>query len=178
TQPGKGSVTINGDNTITYTPQSNYSGSDSFSYIVSDGAGGSASAMVLVTVTPSNDAPVAQDGVVNVNEDSSVNTSMVATDVDSASLNYSVVTPPSHGTLVITNINTGAYTYTPEPNYNGTDSFTFKVNDGEVDSNVATVNITVNSINDAPVANNNLVNVAEDSSASIVLEATDADANT
>lgn len=178
TQPGKGSVIINGDNTITYTPQANYSGSDSFSYMVSDGAGGSASAMVLVTVNPINDAPVAQNGIVNVNEDSSVSTSMVATDVDSTSLTYSVITAPTHGTLVVTNANTGAYTYTPNNNYNGTDSFTFKVSDGQIDSNVATVNITVNSINDAPVANNNLVTVVEDTATAVVLDATDADNDT
>jgi hypothetical protein len=63
----------------------------------------------------------------------------VATDVDSATLTYSVVGAASHGTVTITNPTTGAYSYAPALNYNGTDSFTFKANDGSLDSNVATV---------------------------------------
>ena len=61
---------------------------------------------------------------------------------------------PAHGTLTVFNTATGAFTYTPNRNYNGPDSFTFKANDGAVDSNTATVRITVDPVNDAPVANN------------------------
>jgi hypothetical protein len=63
---------------------------------------------------------------------------LAATDIDSSSLTYSIVTQPSHGTVTITNTATGAYKYTPSANYNGADSFTFKANDGTADSNTAT----------------------------------------
>ncbi|WP_298434851.1 Ig-like domain-containing protein, partial [Geobacter sp.] len=71
---------------------------------------------------------------------------------DSTSLTYSIVSPATKGTVTITNTATGAYSYTPNANYNGSDSFTFKANDGTADSNAATVNITVTAVNDAPTA--------------------------
>ena len=75
---------------------------------------------------------------------------MAGTDLDGNTLTFAKVADPSHGTVSI-NATTGAYTYTPVGNYNGSDSFTFKVNDGTVDSAVATVSITVAAVNDAPV---------------------------
>ena len=72
------------------------------------------------------------------------------TDIDSASVTAAAVTGPAHGTLTL-NPN-GSFTYNPAANYNGPDSFSYKANDGSLDSNVATVNLTVTSVNDAPVA--------------------------
>ncbi|HEX8833917.1 MAG TPA: LamG-like jellyroll fold domain-containing protein, partial [Abditibacteriaceae bacterium] len=96
-----------------------------------------------------NDAPVAKDADVSTNEDTVFNGQLVATDATNDPRTYSKVSGPSHGTATV-NAN-GTFTYTPAPNYHGPDSFTFKANDGTVDSNVATVNITVNSVDDAPV---------------------------
>ncbi|PYQ97912.1 MAG: hypothetical protein DMF97_13405, partial [Acidobacteria bacterium] len=75
-----------------------------------------------------------------------------ATDIDGPSLTYSLVTTgaAAHGTVTITNASTGAYSYTPDANYNGPASFTFKANDGTLDSNTATISITVTAGNDAP----------------------------
>jgi hypothetical protein len=103
-----------------------------------------------VVLTAVNQAPVAVGATLTVDEDTVGSGVLVATDVDSPALTYSVVGNASHSTVTITNTATGAYTYTPTPNYNGPDAFTFKTNDGLVDSNTSTVSIIVNSVNDAP----------------------------
>jgi hypothetical protein len=88
---------------------------------------------------------------VTTNEDAAKAITLTATDAEGSPLTYTVVTQPTHGTLTGT---APALTYTPAANYNGPDSFTFKANDGTVDSSVATVSITVTAVNDAPVAGN------------------------
>src|SRR5207248_7177809 len=84
---------------------------------------------------------------------------LLASDVDGDLLTFSIVTNPAHGTL---SGNGASRTYTPAKDYNGTDSFTFKANDGTVDSNIATVRITINAVNDPPVAINDTVSTNED----------------
>src|SRR5207302_8687149 len=81
--------------------------------------------------------------------------------VEGSALAYSVVANASHGSVLL-NGSTGSYTYTPVANYNGPDSFTFKANDGSLDSNVATVNLTVTAVNDAPIASGGSFSTAED----------------
>jgi hypothetical protein len=100
--------------------------------------------------------------------------SLLASDPDNDSITYIILSGPSHGTL------TGAppsVTYTTTSNYSGPDSFTFKTNDGTSDSNVATVLITINQLNDAPTAQNQSVSVSEDTEKTITL-ASDVDGNT
>ena len=97
-----------------------------------------------------NDAPVADAGAVTTDEDTAKAITLHASDVEGDTLTYSIVSGPAHGTLSGSGTNR---TYTPAANYNGSDSFTFKANDGTASSNVATVSITVNPVNDAPVAN-------------------------
>jgi VCBS repeat-containing protein len=129
------------------------------SFTFNDGGnvgGGALSSNTLtqtVAVTPVDNASVAQNGSASGNEDSAITGSAVATDVDSPSLTYSLVGSEGgaqHGTVTFTNAATGAYTYTPAANFNGTDTFTFKANDGSLDSNTATITITVGPVNDAP----------------------------
>lgn len=96
---------------------------------------------------PSNRAPSATSQTVTLDEDTSKVIFLSASDPDGNPIRY-IITPPANGTLSGSAPN---LIYTPNPNYNGTDNFTFKVNDGKVDSNTAVVAITVNSINDAPV---------------------------
>ena len=95
-----------------------------------------------------NQAPVSENQNVSLNEDGSLIIQLSATDADGDSLSYSV-NQPDHGTLSGSGT---SWTYTPAANYNGADAFTFKANDGSLDSNVYTVSITVNPVNDAPVA--------------------------
>src|SRR5207244_5907748 len=106
-------------------------------------------ATVSTTVTAANDAPVANSMATSLNEDSSKAITLTATDVDGNRLTHSIVTMPAHGTLTGT---PPSVTYVPAANYHGLDSFTFKANDGTADSNTATVSLTINSVNDAPVA--------------------------
>src|SRR5205085_2689599 len=95
-----------------------------------------------------NDAPVCADKNVLTNEDTTLNDSVACTDVDSPSLSYAKVAGPSHGTATVNA--DGTFSYAPAANFNGRDSFTYKANDGTLDSNVATVSITVGAVNDAP----------------------------
>ncbi|MCD4815700.1 MAG: tandem-95 repeat protein, partial [Methanosarcinales archaeon] len=166
-----GTVTLSG-NTATYTPTSNYNGADSFTFKANDGIVDSNTATVSITVTGVNNAPVASDQSITTPEDTSVDITLSATDVDGDALTYSIVGDPSHGTVALSG-NTA--TYTPDANYNGADSFTFKANDGIVDSNTATVSITVTAVDDAPVASDQSVTTPEDTSVDITLSATDAD---
>jgi VCBS repeat-containing protein len=125
-----------------------------------------------------NDAPVANNDSYATNEDTTLTIAAPGvlandTDVDGNSLTAALVTGPSHGTLTL-NAN-GSFTYTPTLNYNGPDSFTYKANDGNLDSNTATVSITVNTVNDAPVANPDSATVAKNSSVAINALANDSD---
>ena len=84
----------------------------------------------------------------------------MASDVESTSLTYAVVDQPSHGSVTLSQ--DGTFSYTPNGDYSGTDSFTYKVNDGSRDSDVATVDLTVNPVNDAPTAQNGSASGDED----------------
>jgi len=141
TQPAHGASGSNGDGTLTYTPDLNYNGTDNFNYTISDGNGGIDTSTVNITVNPVNDPPAANDQTVTLNEDETASITLTASDADGDTLSYQIVSSPSHGTLTgsVPNL-----TYTPAENYNGSDFFTFNANDGMVDSNDATVTITVN----------------------------------
>ena len=141
--PAHGTATANADGTIGYTPAANYSGADSFSYTINDGQGGSATAVVSVTVTDVNDAPVAADDAASTNEDTPVAIAVLANDSDgdSATLTPIVVSGPANGSATVEA--DGSITYAPAANFNGTDSFTYKASDGAAESGVVTVTITV-----------------------------------
>jgi VCBS repeat-containing protein len=147
------------------TPPLNFNGDLSITVTATDSGGLSASSAFALNITPVNDAAVAANGTASGNEDNAITGTVTATDIDSPALTYSVVTGPANGTLSL-NAATGAYVYTPNANYNGSDSFTFRANDGSIDSNVATVNLAVAAVNDAPVISEPLRigNIAEDTS--------------
>ncbi|MGI9036251.1 MAG: Ig-like domain-containing protein [Pyrinomonadaceae bacterium] len=106
---------------------------------------------MTITVNEVNKAPVAENAAVSLDEDTTVLIFLKATDVDlpANKLTYSIVSNPAHGILTGTDPN---LIYQPNPDFNGSDSFTFKANDGSLDSNTATVSINVRPVNDAPVA--------------------------
>ena len=145
----------------TYTPNSNYVGSDSFTFKVNDGTLDSSTATISIDVTAVNDAPIAQDLNLNTNEDTDLNFNLLGTDVDGDTLTYTIISSTTNGTL---NCTVDACVYSPNANYVGSDSFTYKVNDGTIDSNIATGTITVSSINDTPVTSNDSVSTNEDTS--------------
>ena len=276
-QPSHGTLSGIAPN-LTYTPDLNYNGSDSFTYTANDGKANSNTATVNITVTPVNDAPVlAAIGGKSINEEvqlaftasatdvdlpantlafslvgapaganidaqsgaftwtpteaqgpgsftfsvrvadngnpiltdeesitvvvAEVNIAPVAdadsystpedtalvvtapgvldgdSDVDGNALTAHVVTAPAHGQLVLSP--DGSFTYTPAAEYSGSDSFTYVARDGAADSNVATVSITVVSVNDAPVlaAIGNQASV-EGATINLATSAFDAEANT
>ena len=145
--PANGTLSGTAPN-LTYTPGPNLNGSDSFTFKVNDGDLDSATATVSINVTAVNDAPVAEDQSVATSEDTPVSVTLTGSDVEGSALSFTVLSGPAHGTLSGTAPN---LTYTPNANDNGTDSFTFKVNDGALDSAPATVSITVTPVNDAPI---------------------------
>src|SRR5439155_5374436 len=123
-----------------------------------------------------NDAPVAADDAVTTAEDTAATGNVLANDTDvdaGTTLTAALVGAPAHGTVVMSA--TGEFTYTPAANYNGTDSFTYKASDGEADSNIATVTITVTAVNDAPVAVDDAATTAEDTAVAIAVLANDLD---
>jgi VCBS repeat-containing protein len=160
-----GTTNLANDGTVTYTPAANYNGADSFTYTVSDGNGGTATAKVDVTVNPVNDNPVAADDAKSTDEDTTLtfpssDLKSNDSDVDGDALSVTNVGAASHGTTNLAN--DGTVTYTPAANYNGPDSFTYTVSDGNGGSATAKVDLTVNAVNDAPVANDDTAETAED----------------
>jgi hypothetical protein len=157
---------------LTYTPAADYHGPDAFTFRAHDGQADSGPATVDIVVRPVNDAPVAVDRSLETDEDTLVAVALTATDVDGDVLTYVIVTPPAHGTLGGT---APTLTYTPAAEYHGPDVVTFRARDGAVDSNTATVSITVRSVNDAPVAQDLAVTTDEDTPVPVTLTATDVD---
>ena len=146
--------------TLTYTPTLNLTGADSFTFRVKDASLTSSVATVSIVITNVNDLPVAVAQSVSTDEDTAKAITLTGTDVEGSALIYTVVTQPTKGVLSGT---APALTYTPSANLDGSDSFTFKVNDSTADSVTATVLITINPVNDIPVATNLVVGTLEDS---------------
>ena len=152
TQPGGGSVVINGDETVAYTPASNFNGSDSFDYTIIDGQGGTDTATVTVTVSTGNDAPIAVADSASTDEDIAVTINVLGNDddVDGDTLTVDSVTQPTNGSVLINADQTVAYT--PASNFNGSDNFSYTVTDGQGTTDSANVTVTVIAVEDAPIA--------------------------
>ncbi len=157
---------------LTYTPNANFNGPDSFTFKANDGTADSIVANVSITVTAANDAPTANDGSATIQEDTPGPIAFIGSDPDGETLTYSVVTNPSHGTLSGT---APDLIYAPDTNYNGPDSFTFKANDGTSDSVTATFSIEVIPADDPPIAKAGSATLEEDTSVMITLEGYDPD---
>ncbi|WP_018415791.1 tandem-95 repeat protein [Teredinibacter turnerae] len=176
---GQASVnTANGN--ITYTPNADFNGVDSFSYTVQDTTGDtSASTLVSITITAVNDAPVAVADAVSTDINTPVTIDVAANDsdidvgdsLDTASV--SVVNAPSHGTAQVVN---GSVSYTPTTDYLGDDSFTYTIDDNNgLSSNAATVTISVIDPNSSPSAVNDSATTDEDTPATIAVLSNDSD---
>src|SRR5262245_31328407 len=162
TDPANGSLTFNADGSFSYTPNANFHGTDSFTYKVSDGITESSPTTVTITVTSVNDAPVAVGDSYALNEDAVLTVPAPGvkandTDVEGDPLAAFEVSGPTHGSLTFNP--DGSFTYTPVANYFGPDSFSYKLNDGTVDSATVSVGLTILSVNDAPVAGDDSASV-------------------
>ncbi|EOW9663829.1 tandem-95 repeat protein [Vibrio parahaemolyticus] len=160
--PKNGTVIVNNDGTVTYTPDDNYVGKDTFTYVVTSG-GVSESTTVEVNVTPVNDAPVAKDDTAITDEDTPVTIDVLPndTDVDGDKLSIeSASVPKEQGTVEVVN---GKLVFTPAENFNGDAEITYTVTDGAL-TDQATVKVTVNAVNDTPVVESNVADqtLAED----------------
>ncbi|MDT8439336.1 MAG: tandem-95 repeat protein [Wenzhouxiangellaceae bacterium] len=172
------SFTLNPDGSFDYTPAADFNGSDSFTYLANDGQANSAPATVTITVEPVDDPPLAIAGLASTDEDTPVTITLTGSDADGDSLSFAIGTPPANGSLgAITPIDatTAEVVYTPDPDFNGGDSFSFAVDDGTTASAAAAISITVNAVNDPPVADAQLVNAVEDTPVTIMLTGSDID---
>ncbi|WP_193844447.1 Ig-like domain-containing protein [Flavobacterium hungaricum] len=186
--PSNGTLTLNANGSFTYVHDGSETTTDSFTYKVNDGTVDGNTATVTITVTPVNDAPVAVNDAYTVLEGGTLNVVTASgvlsndTDAENNTLTAVLVSGPSNGTLTL-NAN-GSFTYVHDGSETTTDSFTYKVNDGTIDGNTATVTITVTPVNDAPVANNDAYTVLEGGTLTvtaannILLNDTDAEGNT
>lgn len=157
---------------VTYVPEANYHGPDSFTFTAGDGVLTSSPAMVAVTVTGVNDAPIAHVQLVPATEDTPVTIVLTGVDLDGDALTYGIVDAPTGGALT----GTGAIrTYHPAANQHGEDAFTFTVSDGALTSAPATVRITIAPVEDAPVAVAQALTTAEDTALAVTLAGSDPD---
>jgi cysteine-rich repeat protein len=175
TQPEHGIAAIVDATRVSYTPAGNYHGPDTFTYTVGDGHGGEATAEVAVTVISVNDAPVAVDDAATTNEDSPATIDVVGndSDADGDTLAITAVTQPAHGVAEV--IDGHRVAYTPAPNYDGGDAFTYTIADGNDGTSTATVTLVVNPVNDAPVAQADSASLFEDTFTAIDVVGNDVD---
>jgi len=175
TQGTNGTVTTDGT-TVTYTPTADWSGTDTFSYTVADGNGGSDTASVTVNVTSVNDAPVADPDSASTAEDTAVTIAVLAndSDADGDTLTVTAVTQGANGTVTTDGT---TVTYTPAADWSGTDSFSYTVADGNGGTSTATVTVIVTPVNDAPVASNDSGTTTAGSAVTIAVLTNDSDAD-
>jgi VCBS repeat-containing protein len=164
TSMASGTAIDNGDGTVTYSPNPNFNGYDSFTYTANDGQANSNVATVTINVIPVNDPPVATDDAYATDEDTTLNIAAPGmlgndSDPDGDPLTVVVVTVPQHGSGSIGS--DGSLNYMPDANFSGSDTFSYKASDGTAESNISTVTITVNPINDPPVAGDDSISVDE-----------------
>ena len=157
-----GTVVDNGNGTVTYTPDANFHGTDSFTYRAYDGADYSDPATVTITVDPVNDAPVAVNDAATTPQDTPLIIQALTndTDVDGDILAIDSFTQGANGT--VSDNGDGTLTYTPSGVTTGDDSFTYTVSDGKGGTDTATVNVNVTRVNAAPVAVDDTYTTDED----------------
>lgn len=157
TKPLHGTIVINSNKTITYKPNLNYNGKDSFSYTITDGKNGYSTAIVYITVNPVNDNPLALNDAKTTRGNTSVIIPVLVndSDVDNDNLTVTATSSPLNGVVTLNSDNT--ITYTPNNSFAGRDSFTYTISDGHGGTNTATVNITVNN---PPIAVNDVFNTS------------------
>ncbi|EKO3817097.1 tandem-95 repeat protein, partial [Vibrio harveyi] len=168
----QGTVTIV-DGKLVFTPAENFNGDATISYTISDGQL-TDDATVAVTVNPANDAPVAVNDAVSTDEDTAVTIDVLANDSDPENDTLTITAasvPAEQGTVTIVD---GKLVFTPAENFNGDATISYTISDGQLTDD-ATVAVTVNPVNDAPVAVNDTVSTDEDTAVTIDVLANDSD---
>ena len=139
---------------VSYVHDGSESLSDSFEFFVDDGVGGATGGVFVISVTPVNDAPVAQNDFFSINEGAvlSANDEVLLgndSDPDNAEVGVRLVDPPINGTVEVNS--DGSFIYTHDGSETLADAFTYQLDDGSLSSSIARVEIQVNPVNDAPV---------------------------
>ncbi len=166
TNPGSGTLIFTGNGAFSYVPSSGFYGTDTFSYTVCNADNECDSAVVTIIVHQWSTIPVALDDHFTVQEDGFLfgNVSDNDNDADGDLLVYSVDVGVNYGTLIFNS--DGTFTYTPNPNFYGTDIFVYVACDDDGNCDAATVTIVVTSVNDTPVANDDTYTTEENVSVS------------
>jgi hypothetical protein len=174
-QGANGTVSCEADGDCTYTPAPDFNGSDAFTYDISDGNGGTDTATVNVTVTPVNDPPNAVDDTLTTQEDTpgAVNVLANDTDPDGDALTVTGNSQGANGTVSCEA--DGDCTYTPAPDFNGSDAFTYTISDGNGGTDTAMVNVTVTPVNDLPNAVDDTLATQEDTPGTVNVLTNDTD---
>jgi VCBS repeat-containing protein len=177
TGPSVGQLTFNSDGSFTYVPEENYHGTVTFTYRAFDGVNWSDIATVSLVINPVNDTPVALEDAVTTDEDTPITFGVLANDSDVDGDSFSIV---SHGTAshgVVTLNGDSTFTYTPEANWNGTDSFNYTISDGQGGVDTAQASVTVTPTYDLLAAVHDDFLTEEDTPVTVdVLENDDTDA--
>ena len=178
TGPAEGDVTVNADGTYSFDPGTDFqdlgvgqSRDVSFTYEANDGQGGTSQNDVTVTVTGTNDGPIAEAGTLNASEDgSTVNGSLSASDVDGDTLTYSLVSGPAEGSVTVNA--DGSYSFDPGAGFQDLGvgqsrdvSFTYEASDGQGGTAQNDITVTVTGTNDGPTAEAGTLNASEDGGA-------------
>ena len=174
--PANGSIAINSNGTFVYTPAPNWFGTVTISYLGCNGMNICDSGVLTITVQSINDSVIAQDGTAAINEDALLNgnLSLLTSDVEDAVLTYTITVQPQFGTITLES--NGSFTYQSLDDYFGSDQFTYNACDTQGSCDQGMFSITINSVNDAPVAEYGESYTGEDNSFVWFLpEATDAD---
>jgi len=180
--PSNGSLGSVSGTSVTYTPNANWNGTDTFTYKANDGPADSNTATVTVTVAAVNDLPTTTnysvgDGTEDTNylidvfdtDNSATGTKIVPADIEGSTLTISIVSQGSNGTASVSG---QRITYAPNANWNGTDTVTYKANDGTGDSNTSTITYTIAAVNDIPTAADVTLNLPYESDRSYSIDMT------
>ena len=159
TNVGFGTLTLNLDGSFTYQPNQNFDSIDSFTYVATNGTHNSNNATVTLFVNPINDAPIAQNDTASTPEDTPVTIPVLNNDFD-VDDDFFIINSITQGTNGTITTNGTTVTYTPNLDFNGTDSFVYTISDGILTDN-ATVYVTVGLVNDAPIAQNDTATTLE-----------------
>jgi VCBS repeat-containing protein len=170
-----GTTSVNANGTVHYVPDANYNGGDGFSYSISDGHGGTASATVAVTVSAVNDNPVAVNDTASTSEDTPIDVNVLGndTDVDGDALTLTGVSGAVKGTATL-NVN-GTVHFVPTANANGTGAFQYSISDGHGGTAGASAQVTIGAVNDPPVAVNDSATTGQGVPVTISVLANDTD---
>ncbi len=168
--PSHATASLSETGELTIEPDANFNGSDSLTITVTDSHGASFSTVIEITITPVNDSPTLSENNFNTDEDTVLNASLIATDIDGDVLSYTLDSTATSGTLTLQD--TGNFSYQPNTNFDGSDSFIVSITDGEITIQ-ETILVEVNPINDAPSITTTTVQAIEDTTFIGQINATD-----